>query len=829
LREEDKIIMENKPVTQNQQEESLDFSSIFNKIVSHYYYFLISIPLFLFIAYFYLRYAPYTYESSAKILLEKKKDNKASGLDDVLVGIDLFGNVIEVANEIEKIGSFKNALKTSKKLEKITLVGIGNLKQAEIYPVKGISIEFDTTLKVPYGKRFNLTIIDQNRYKISSEFFLKDSSIVSSDNQSEEFTFENGKPVRFKNLGFTISYSDEVKPSSKYFFILHSEQQMADKILKDVKIAKYNKEATIIELKIKSQNIAKQTKILNEFCDSYVELILEDKNEQARRTVEFINEQLTHIFDSLAASQLRLEKFKQNNSLFDLGENAKILLNEVSKVQENKFIKESQINYYHYLLDAITKKISQANEIISPSLQGVQDNLLTQLISELIELNKIRKLKISQLGMKAESYEIRNLDKKIEEIQKNIVENVNGLVKVAENERSILESKVSMLNKEIARLPASQRNLVNIERDFKLNETIFNFLIEKKYEAQIALASNSPDAYVLEYAREESAVLVFPKTSVIYILALTFAIILPISYLLLLDVIDDKIYVPRHIESISSFPVLGKIPHTKKDSAQNEVAIRENPKSSLAEAFRSLRINLEFLASGKNSKVIAITSTAPGEGKTFCAFNLAVIHAMGDKKTLLIGADMRKPKIASYLQNIDSTVGLSNYLIGKQSLESITHSSGIPNLFVIPSGDIPPNPAELLSSAKFDELIEQVRSQYEVIIIDNAPIGLVSDYFALAKHLDLTLFVARQAYSRKGFIREVDKLAVEGRINNLSYILNDVGKSSKYGYGSYGYGYGSYGYGYGYGYGYTKETEGYYVEATTKPRGWRSWFKRKKS
>jgi capsular exopolysaccharide synthesis family protein len=400
---------------------------------------------------------------------------------------------------------------------------------------------------------------------------------------------------------------------------------------------------------------------------------------------------------------------------------------------------------------------------------------------------------------------------KIQNTIATLKENIKNILKSNEISINEINRRIGEIDAEISQLPETEKELIGIKRRYKLNDDIYTYLLTKRAEAGIAKASNVPDNKILDYAREDNAVLISPKRSLNYAIALIIGLLIPILIILMLDFFNDKIVERKDVEETTSIPILGEIGHNNKET---DMVVLEKPKSSIAESFRTLRTNIQYfnIDMADKTRVISITSTISGEGKSFCAINLASIFALGDKKTLLMGIDLRKPKLHREL-NTDNIKGLSTYLVGTHTLDEVIIPTHQNNLFFMPAGPVPPNPAELIETTKMVNLVNLLKEKYDMIIMDTPPIALVTDALLLAKYSDINLFVIRQNYSRKNMVKLINELFQEKGFKNVGIVINDIKIQGYYGYTYYGnYGYGKYGYRYGngrYGYG---DSSGYYED-----------------
>jgi len=359
-----------------------------------------------------------------------------------------------------------------------------------------------------------------------------------------------------------------------------------------------------------------------------------------------------------------------------------------------------------------------------------------------------------------------------------------------------VDSRIAQVNEELGRLPGTERKLVSIQRDFDLNSTVYNFLLEKRAEAGIAKASNIAVNKIIDTAEPYNATRIKPKTRQNYMLALILGLLLPAIAVVIIDLMNNKVIDKKDIEKVTKVPILGFISHS---SYGNEIPVVEKPGSTLSESFRSIRTSLKYLIPDDKPAVISVTSTVSGEGKTFVAVNLAAIISLLGRKTLLIGLDLRKPRIHKIL-GLDNSVGMSTFLSGNTGYDKTVQKTRIENLWYASSGPVPPNPAELIERQTMADFVEEARKHFDYIIIDTPPVAIVTDALLLSRLTDVTLFVVRQRYTSRNTLSLIDEIYRGHEIKNPGIVVNDISMSGYYGYGlRYGY---TMGYNYGYNYGY---------------------------
>ena len=449
------------------------------------------------------------------------------------------------------------------------------------------------------------------------------------------------------------------------------------------------------------------------------------------------------------------------------------------------------MQYYNYLWEYLNDK-NATSTIISPSIIGIGDQVLIRLVNELSSL-QVEKGKLG-FNINLDQPAAALINRQSEESRESLKENVrNG---IANLKLSISESnrKINTIEGEIDKLPSVERDLINIQRKFDLNNTVYTYLLEKRSESDIAKASNVPDNRIIDKATQFSSVLIRPKARMNLVIAFMIGLIIPIIVISLIDFFNDRVMDKSDIEGKTKVPVIGYISH---NDGRNEIAVVEKPGSALSESFRSVRTALKYYVKANSVPVIAVTSTISSEGKTFISINLAAITAMLGKKVLLIGLDLRKPRINKVFEYEDSP-GMSTFLSENCTFEEIIKETQIKNLFYAPSGPIPPNPAELIETDQMKKFIDRAKKEFDFIIIDTPPVAIVTDTMLIAAYVDINLFIVRQRYSSRSTIEMIEQLRERGELKNISIVINDISLSGYYGYGMrYGY-YHGYGYSYGY-------------------------------
>ncbi len=533
---------------------------------------------------------------------------------------------------------------------------------------------------------------------------------------------------------------------------------------------------------------------LNKLVSNYISNDLEYKKSSSLNTVLFIKNEINSIEDSLSLIEIELQDYKNSHQIPDLNLKTQNIYQKLSELETELSTYKYQDKYYSYLGDYIVNGNS-LDRIVAPSTYGITNSSLSELIKQLVNIQLEKNVLIE--GGQYNNPSISDFNLQLVQLSKNIKEvisNSRHSNKIIIND---LNARISIEESSLNSLPIEQRELLKIERIQKTSEKLYMFLLQKKSEAEITSSSITSNIQHLEPSSFFVKPPLFPNASQWYSIALLIGVLFPLLLLLLLDLINDKIRSRIDLERISKIDIIGVI---GRNHSGNALLSKLNPKSSIAEGFRSLRSNLNYKDKEDKDKIYLVTSSVSGEGKTFIASNLAFVFANSGKKTLLLGADLRRPKLYEGF-NVDNSIGLSTVLDGSSSVDEVI-SNVEENLDIIIAGPLPSNPSDVFLSDKFEELISTLKNKYDKIIIDTAPIGLVADAYMIMKHTDVNMYVVRQNYTNKDVLRFVNDLEKNNRIENLYLVLNDVSS------GSGVYGYGKYSYGYGYGYGsYTKDSD----------------------
>ena len=499
-------------------------------------------------------------------------------------------------------------------------------------------------------------------------------------------------------------------------------------------------------------------------------------------TNEFINDRLLVINKDLSNVEAGAEAFKQENNITDIISEAGIVLETKSEINKSIVDLNTQLKLADYMIAYMDEN---QNELIPANLGLTEASINTNTENFnllLLERNRILR------GSSELNPVVMSLDTQISQLRTSIIEGLHNFKSSLAISLSQAQQQERLMNSKIAAVPSQERTFRGIQREQQIIEALYLYLLEKREENAITLAVTAPNAKIIDKAYG-SNIPVAPKRKIVYLAALLLGGIIPFGILYITFLLDNKVHTRKDIEAVVKAPFLGGIPKTKQT---NKIVVSDDDRSSIAESFRLLRTNINFMTSRiqKKSKTIFVTSTMSGEGKTFTSINLASVLALSDKKVLLIGADVRKPRIVDYL-DVTHHKGLTHYLMDSSvAPKEIIHSDSHLNFDIANSGIIPPNPSELLMNGRFDELLEYGQEHYDYVLVDTAPVNLVTDTLLIGDKADLFVYVIRADYLDKRLLEVPKSMVAENRLPNMSVILNDIDVNKGYGYG-YGYGYGN--------------------------------------
>ena len=567
-----------------------------------------------------------------------------------------------------------------------------------------------------------------------------------------------------------------------YRFMIIDPEKMGRIAQEDVTVSAASKKASVLSITYKDNVALRAKEFTNALAEAYVEKSIETKNKEAELKLIFIDDQIANVNENLRASAVKLEEFKKSSNTLDIGSKAENMLSQMNTYQTEL----TQITIRHKMLESLYDKIKKSDKAIENiSISGLNMQLDQSALSDLIK--ELQESIIQKRTLRQDLTEVhplmRKLNSKIKQLKKNILSSIKGLGESITQNKILLEQSITEQQKILNTLPASERVHGELQRKFAVNEKMYSYLLEKESEVGIIKASTVSNNIVIDKAFYPEAP-IKPKRKLIVLVGMILGFIAGIALAFLRAFLDDRIKTEDDISHGTNVSLLGMIPDIKDDA--EGLKVFSAPKSSVTEAFRNLRSNLQFMPRRGDSYVIVITSTVGGEGKTTVCTNLAGIMSMSGKKTILLNLDMRKPTLHTKFK-LENKKGMSNLLSRTAGLNEIIQHTEYKDLDVITSGPVPPNPSELIENELMEKVLEKLREVYDVIILDTPPLGLVIDAKTLMHFADTSIYVVRSDYSKKAYFKNLNQL-VQDDIPNLGILLNAV-KMEHAGYGYYGYGY----------------------------------------
>ncbi len=769
-------------------QDNSDLVRIVSLFTRHYKVYILSIAITLIIAFIYTHYVTPVYKIGASLMILEENRSSSQSAEE-FINNEMFGMNRSFQNELYMLQSTPVIEQTVKNLDlTINYYLKEGLRYTDAYRMMPIRVLTLPGHVQPTNVRFMVSIQDGKNYTIKAQgdrvLF---TNLTSGQNGYEKnnWSFEKkatfGDLIETPDLAFIVKSDSTVRTYYKdefiYCFEFSTVADMTGVIKGQMEFTELAREATIIEIGLKTTSIRKGIDIVNELMDVYSEQNVNRKNHIANVTINYIERQLGEISDSLSQTEDNLQRFRSSRQLLDVSGQASSMSEQYMDLQNQLAELVSTKRYYDYLADYIADNNDFSNMMV-PSSMGVQDEMLNSLVTELISAQAQRSSLIQNRQEKNPL--VQRLQIQIENTKKAISENISAVRKKTDISIDEMNKRINRIKAEISRVPVTQRQLGGIERNYRLNDAIYNYLLEKRAEAKISQASNLPDNIIVEPAHFVSVL--SPNARKNYLFAIALGVLVPFGFLFFTSFMSEKIEYQEKISHLTDAPLLGKIPHTRKKS--NNVVF-EYPTSGIAEAYRTLRTNIEYKFKDIGRKVIMVSSSMEGEGKSFNAWNLAMSYAQLGRKTLLIDFDLRKPT-SYFIEKEISPIGLSSFFMDKVDLHEIILQSPHNKLDYIPSGPIPPNPVEMMSSDGIGEMIDQLKDRYDIIIIDSAPLAQVSDAYLLMEYANIKIIVARYNYTLKKVFHFVMNDLKQKNISNVCVVLND----NKVFHDQYGYGYG---------------------------------------
>lgn len=742
---------------QKRSSKEVDYLKIAGILLSRWYLLAGSILAGVLIAYAYLWFTPKTYATSSIL----KFDGKKSELSDLANLMSNSGqSPANLQSEKYIIHSRNLLLSAIRRLNySISFYISGRVRDHDLYPNQPLQIsvsKFDSLdfYRAPIAYK---SVDDQTFNLIWN---------VAGKETQKTFTYD--MPVAIGNVHFSVRRPPSISADATYLFKFNTPETLLERVSNGLRTTEPVKNSNIVSIQQTDSNPRFAADVLNAIMSEYLDYDKNQKTQSATQMIRFINEQQVNLSSAVKDSESSLEKYKRNSGIMDVNSSANVALSKVSDLESQRSILKLQL----IAIEQLKKQIAadKDNVSLNLNLEGNIDPLLGTLIGSLNNLLKDKNLLLKTYNSSSEPVE--NINQQIGQVKNAALQNINASNQRILQNINYLNGLLADMNQQVAAFPAAQKNMISLHRDFEINEKVYSFLSEKKLEAQINKSAILPSATIIEQAQVNNTP-VSPNENKIYRSAIIFGLLAGISTIVLIRVLNPYIYDKASVESVTTVPIIGVMTRfpEKIDEDNSQIFASSKPRSIFAESVRAIRTNLSFLASEKESKVICVTSEASGEGKSFTSLNLSSTLALIDKKVVLIGADLRRPKLHKTF-GVQNDTGLCNYLIGQCKIDDIIQHLDHKNLDFISSGPVPPNPSELLHSERMLSLLNELKERYQVIMIDTAPIGLVSDSIPLIRWSDINLFVIRYGKSKHSAATLPERIAKEYHLGNMVIVLN---------------------------------------------------------
>ncbi len=781
---------------------TFDFKGFLFKLLSYWPLFLISISIGFSIAYYTnVRKLP-VYKMDTTISI--KDDQNPFFTSNTSLVFNWGGTTDKVNTAVITLKSRSHNEKVVDRLQYyINYQKDGKYQKVDAYKKTPFIVEIDTLKNQILGKDFQIRFKDSVTFTLTivfekdknyplQNYYSKEKNSKYFETQEYSNDFKIGQKIELPFFSGTILPNPELNiiPDKLYYFNFWNFDYIVRKYMA-INIRPVSKGSSVLRLSLVDKNKAKIVDYLNSSVQVLSEDMLERKNLFATKTIKFIDSSLANKSNELLGVEEELNKFMVKNNIYDLEAEGQEIKAKLIALDLQKEDIDRQLNYYRVLEEYLLIK-NDYREIPAPSVAGITEESIAASVGKIIILAEERTN--LEYTFKEDAPVFKDIDRQINAVKEVLLENIKSSKGLLVDEIQSINRNISKYESEIQKLPKEQQELLKIERRYNLSEGTYNLFLSKLSEAGMVKAANVSDVMVIDSAKDTGGGKVGPNTQLNYMMAVLFGLLIPFLIAFIRVFFNTKVNKIEDIQRLSKIPVLGII---GKNRTKENLAVLNKSKSSIAESFRGLRSSLQFIYKKQGiegAKTVLITSSISGEGKTFCSINIASVFALSNKKTVIVGLDLRKPKIFGDFE-IDNKIGVVNYLIHNANLDQIIQKTKVDHLDVITSGPIPPNPSELLMGDMMDNLINELKKTYDYIILDSPPIGLVSDALELTKYADATIYIVRQNYTKKGMFNFINDKYKTGEVSNISFVLNFFEEKAKYGYG-YGYGYGNYGKGY---------------------------------
>lgn len=801
--------LEMESIQENEEKSSFDFATIYTALILNWKWFVLSLIICMGAAHIYLRYATPIYQSAAKLLIKDDEGSGSSfkGSNSIMsaTNLGIISNSNGIDNEMEILKSRTLAQQTVYDLKLyVNYRHEGKLKDHVLYGDQEVNIDMDLEHLKKLNAPMNLKITREGRnYHVTGSYYVPiDNNSFKPEAVNIDKTFSALPATIGTRVGvvrFTQNGNYMLRDGESLKATMIAPEIAAGKYVGNLNVTESSKTTTIVDLVLNDEIPQRAIDYLKQLAIVYNRQANEDKNEIAVRTEQFINQRLEKINAELGSTEGQLENYKKRNNMVELKTNATQAVANADQYAQ----KLSEANTQVALLDELTKYMNEPSNRHQPipSNVGLSDASATSLINE---YNKIALQRNQLLHSASEnSPTVTPLTAQLDDLNSSIKRAMTQARAGLKIQRNSIAAQAGKYEGQINNTPEQERMLTQIGRQQEVKSGLYLMLLQKREENSISLAATADKGKLIDTPVFTGKVT--PKNSIIMLIALILGLAIPAGILFLLEFFRYKIEGHNDVEKLTNLPIIADVAiASERAKTKADIVVHENKNNLMEEIFRSLRTNLQFLLK-QHDKVIMFTSTTSGEGKTFIASNVAISFALLGKKVVLVGLDVRKPRLAELFEIDDHHHGITNLLVKDEVNWSDVKEQIIPSgindkLDILMAGPVPPNPGELVTRESLEQTMEQLKEHYDYILIDTAPVGLVTDTLALGRISNATVYVCRADFTQKASFGLINSLSMEKKLPNMSIVLNGVDLSKKkygyyYGYGKYGkYGkYGNYG------------------------------------
>jgi capsular exopolysaccharide synthesis family protein len=794
--------MENRPAS-----DEIDLHALFFKLRNHWLFFLLAMAVAGTSAYLYLQVKPPVYAFRSTMLLGNQSTGSKQA-QELLQLLQVNEKGVKMEDEVGVISSTEFVRRAVAKLPYEVnyfaqpTTWINKLRPLQVRERMPGAVPFRVwvDLKAPQlaGVPIYVEPAGPGRFRVRAKakkgnlLSLPTSELVRSLSGVElDQTAAWGDTLRTPLLTAVLRPEPGVKFGSEpsaYYFVLNDLASAAGSYQGSLLVRPIDHESRIIELTDKHTLPAKGTQFLDTLMALYIADDLLVKNITGRKTLAFLNQEIDKLSGQRRQSAEALATFRATRGVLDVAAQSSSGIQRLGGLETERAQVATRRKYYQNML-AYLRANRNASQVASPSSAGIEDPVLNGLIMQLGNLNEKRaEVAVTASG---DNPLLTVLDGRIRNTKESLIQTLANMSRANDIALRDLDSQLGQVRGQMSQMPESERQLSTLKSTSDFNEKNYNFLVDKRNEASIALATNATDKKIIDPAQQASSDPESPKPLLVGLMALLAGLVLPAGLVLLLDKANRRIQGRDDLAQVTTIPLLGVVAHGSKS---DKATMLREAKGPIAESFRSIRVNLQYLSAGLDKKVLGVTSSIPGEGKTFCAVNIATELAMSGRRVMLVETDLRRPTVAGYF-DLDASQehGLASYLRGESTLDDACRASGVPNLDVLTCGLIPANPTELLERPRMAELMAQLRAEYDYVVLDTPPVGFVAEYFVLVRFLDANIYVVRHNYTERTLVSQIDELHQSQRIKQLYMVINDMHFSRNYEYRykskAYAYGY----------------------------------------